>query len=172
MNNTAHDKYSKSIEKTDYIELDNLLENFIFMQEKVKDRETKILTEIEKNRKKDIQLFEQSKLASMGEMIGNIAHQWRQPLSIISTSATGIQMQKEYNILTDDKLDEACETINIQTQYLSKLASPIHPSSFFQSYHWYVCVCVCVCVCVGVCHMLLRTRDPSIPVLILPLAPH
>ena len=120
MNNMAHDKYAKNIEKTEYIELDNLLENFIFMQEKVKDRETKILTEIEKNRKKDIQLFEQSKLASMGEMIGNIAHQWRQPLSIISTSATGIQMQKEYNILTDDKLDEACETINIQTQYLSK----------------------------------------------------
>ena len=120
MNDMAHDKYAKNIEKTDYIELDNLLKNFIFMQEKVKNRETKILTEMEKNRQKDIQLFEQSKLASMGEMIGNIAHQWRQPLSIISTSATGIQMQKEYNILTDDNLDSACETINTQTQYLSK----------------------------------------------------
>lgn len=33
----------------------------------------------------------QAKLASMGEMIGNIAHQWRQPLSLISTIASGIK---------------------------------------------------------------------------------
>jgi len=33
----------------------------------------------------------QSKLASMGEMIGNIAHQWRQPLSIISVIASGLK---------------------------------------------------------------------------------
>ena len=70
--------------------------------------------------RKDKLLFEQSKLASMGEMIGNIAHQWRQPLSIISTSATGMQIQKEYGILDDEKLHSGCETINENAQYLSK----------------------------------------------------
>jgi len=120
MNNMAHDKYSKDIQRTDYIELDNLLENFIFMQEKVKNRERKIFSEIEKNREKDIQLFEQSKMASMGEMIGNIAHQWRQPLSIISTAATGMQMQKEYDVLTNDSFEDICKMINTQAQYLSK----------------------------------------------------
>jgi len=65
-------------------------------------------------------LLEQSKLASMGEMIGNIAHQWRQPLSVISTGATGIQLQKEYDMLTDQFLDETCDAINNNAQYLSK----------------------------------------------------
>ncbi len=59
-------------------------------------------------------------MVSMGEMIGNIAHQWRQPLSIISTAATGIIMQKKYNILEEDKLIETCNIINDNSQYLSK----------------------------------------------------
>ena len=65
-------------------------------------------------------LEEQTKLASMGEMIGNIAHQWRQPLSVISTNATGLIMQKEYGILKDEKLIESCNQINENAQYLSK----------------------------------------------------
>jgi PAS domain S-box-containing protein len=65
-------------------------------------------------------LEEQSKLASMGEMIGNIAHQWRQPLSVISSASTGMQVQKEYGLLTDEKFNESCEAINKNAQYLSK----------------------------------------------------
>ncbi len=65
-------------------------------------------------------LFEQSKMAAMGEMIGNIAHQWRQPLSIISTSATGMIMEQEYNILSDELLVENCNNINDNAQYLSQ----------------------------------------------------
>jgi signal transduction histidine kinase len=56
----------------------------------------------------------------MGEMIGNIAHQWRQPLSVISTSASGIKVQKEYGILEDSFLFEACDAIDKNTQYLSQ----------------------------------------------------
>ena len=40
---------------------------------------------------------EQSKLAAMGEMIGNIAHQWRQPLSVITTVSSNVKFRKEYN---------------------------------------------------------------------------
>ena len=64
-------------------------------------------------------LIQQSKLASMGEMIANIAHQWRQPLSIISTSATGIKIQKELGISNNDFEIKSLETINENAQYLS-----------------------------------------------------
>ena len=65
-------------------------------------------------------LLEQSKLASMGEMIGNISHQWRQPLSVISTGATGLMIQKEHDLLTDEKFHKTCTSINDNAQYLSK----------------------------------------------------
>ncbi len=78
------------------------------------------LQDITEQRNKEKLLFEQSKLASMGEMIGNIAHQWRQPLSIISTAATGMQLQNEHKILTDDMLQQSCLKIDENAQYLSR----------------------------------------------------
>jgi len=70
--------------------------------------------------KQHLKLLEAEKLASMGEMIGNIAHQWRQPLSVISTSASGIHLKKEYGILSDQELFKLCEIIDENAQYLSK----------------------------------------------------
>lgn len=43
---------------------------------------------IEKEKIKDSILAQQTKMASMGEMIENITHQWKQPLSIISAMTT------------------------------------------------------------------------------------
>ena len=65
-------------------------------------------------------LYQQSKMASLGEMIANIAHQWRQPLSIISTGATGMLAKKEFAILTDEDFKNTCESINTNVQYLSQ----------------------------------------------------
>ncbi len=75
--------------------------------------------EIEKQEQEEL-LYQQSKLAAMGEMIGNIAHQWRQPLSAISTSATGAKLQKEMNMLSDENFNHTMDTINDSAQYLSQ----------------------------------------------------
>ncbi|MCK5294033.1 MAG: HAMP domain-containing histidine kinase, partial [Arcobacteraceae bacterium] len=77
------------------------------------------IIDITELREKDKHIFEQAKLVSMGEMIGNIAHQWRQPLSVISTAATGMLMQKEYGILNDETFNKSCQDINEHAQYLS-----------------------------------------------------
>jgi len=62
----------------------------------------------------------QAKLASMGEMIGNIAHQWRQPLSVISTVASGTKVKSEFNMLNEKELLDDMDSITLQAQYLSK----------------------------------------------------
>jgi signal transduction histidine kinase len=76
--------------------------------------------EIEKHQKEEL-LYQQSKMAAMGEMIGNIAHQWRQPLSVISTASTGAKMQKEMNCLSDTELIDSLTAINTSAQYLSSV---------------------------------------------------
>ncbi len=65
-------------------------------------------------------LAQQSKMAAMGEMIGNIAHQWRQPLSTITTASTGMVLQKELGVLTDEQFYESSTKINTSAQHLSK----------------------------------------------------
>ena len=82
--------------------------------------EDEVKNEIEKNRKKEFELMEASKMVQMGEMIGNIAHQWRQPLSLISTISTSVLVNKEYGLLTDNDLISGMEKINNSSQYLSE----------------------------------------------------
>ena len=65
------------------------------------DLEGKIQKAVAENMKKDKLLQQQSKLASMGEMIGNIAHQWRQPLN-----ALNINIQNLDDDYADGLIDE------------------------------------------------------------------
>jgi len=102
-------------------EIQVLLEN---SQKEIEDinnnLKIKIKKEIQKNTLAQEKLFKSEKMASMGEMIGNIAHQWRQPLSIISTASTGMKMQKEFGSLSDEQFYNNCKLINDNSQYLSK----------------------------------------------------
>ncbi|PRM99058.1 ATP-binding protein [Aliarcobacter cryaerophilus] len=77
------------------------------------DKKTKELLE------QEAILNQQSKMAAMGEMIENIAHQWRQPLSVISTISSSLKIKKEMNILNDNEFYEALKNINKTSEYLS-----------------------------------------------------
>lgn len=78
------------------------------------------LIDITELKNKDQLLFQQTKMASMGEMIGNIAHQWRQPLNVITTSASSIKLEREFGILKEDQIDDSMDMIVQNALYLSK----------------------------------------------------
>lgn len=80
----------------------------------------KIKKELEINLEKDRILAQQQKMISMGQMIENIAHQWRQPLSIISTRASTLKLKNDLNMLENKELNEALEQIVSTSNYLSQ----------------------------------------------------
>lgn len=82
--------------------------------------ESKIKEEVEKNREKDKMMHQQSRLASMGEMIGNIAHQWRQPLNIIALVMQDLYISDQLGTLTSKKVEGYYEKSNNILQYMSQ----------------------------------------------------
>jgi len=90
-------------------ELENLNDNL----------EEKISTEIEKNLENEKKIFDSMKMASLGDMIANIAHQWRQPLSVITTCASSMQIQQELGIFDESTLVKNTKTMIYQAEYLS-----------------------------------------------------
>ena len=81
--------------------------------------EEKIKKEVEENLKKDRLLSQQQKMVSMGQMIENIAHQWRQPLSLITTSVSGLKIKKMLGDLDDEFFNKTLDSVMNTSQYLS-----------------------------------------------------
>ena len=71
---------------------------------------TQIKQEVDKNQKTQEMMFSQSRMAQMGEMISMIAHQWRQPLSAISSRSLDLDIKIEmeyFDFTTPQGRDEA-----------------------------------------------------------------
>ncbi len=73
----------------------------------------------EKNRKKDEILFQQSKMATIGEMLNIISHQWRQPLAQINTVTMDIYTDTKTGCLDQKNVKQHISSIENITQYLS-----------------------------------------------------
>lgn len=65
-------------------------------------------------------LIQQSKLASMGEMLGAIAHQWRQPLNVINCTTLDMRIKKQLGTLDEAYFNEAIAELSRMTQSMSK----------------------------------------------------
>jgi len=81
--------------------------------------EQRVKEELEKNREQEQLLIQKSKLIALGEMISNIAHQWRQPLSELSSILMTIkfkhQMKKLDDLTMEKKSNEAEKVIEFMS---------------------------------------------------------
>jgi len=78
------------------------------------------ITQVKKVEEQQNQLIQQSKQAVMGEMIGMIAHQWRQPLATISAIAGNISIGIELGTIKNEQTKESMKKINDFSKYLSR----------------------------------------------------
>jgi len=81
--------------------------------------EDKINIAIEDIRQKDDALAQQSKLASMGEMIGAIAHQWRQPLNALSIQIQSLKYSYKNNEINEEFLTKFISKNKATIQFMS-----------------------------------------------------
>ncbi|RXJ89406.1 histidine kinase [Arcobacter sp. CECT 8983] len=96
------------------------LEDFMELEEQNKELEKLVAIEVEKNRQKDEIIFQQNKLAAMGEMLENIAHQWRQPLMELSSLFIPIEAKLNFNkSINNDELLDSISKLNHITKYMS-----------------------------------------------------
>ncbi|MBF0342653.1 MAG: PAS domain S-box protein [Nitrospirae bacterium] len=76
--------------------------------------------EVEKNRLKDVLMYEQSRHAALGELLVNIAHHWRQPLCAIGIMVQDIEDAYMYDELDKEYIERSVKTMMNELTGLSK----------------------------------------------------
>ncbi len=96
------------------------IDEFLKLEHYNKELEKRIEEEVAKNREKDKLMFQQAKLASLGEMLGNISHQWRQPLMEINSLFLPIEGKIALDVPLDkEEILETISKLNHITKYMS-----------------------------------------------------
>lgn len=114
MAGTAQDiTYRKMIEK-------DLTEKQRQLEELNKDLEQKVLESVQEMRKKDKVLIAQSRQAAMGETIGNVAHQWRQPLNALGLIIQELKLTYGLPDFTKESLDANADKAMLLINHMSK----------------------------------------------------
>ncbi|EJF06561.1 signal transduction histidine kinase [Thiovulum sp. ES] len=103
----AYRDVKRKLEKRENIEIENL-ENFVADFEKLFFEKDTL----------DSKLKELSRKSSMGEMIDIIAHQWKQPLTIISLYNHMLPADYDYGIIDKEYIDSLHEKVDLQVEHL------------------------------------------------------
>ena len=82
--------------------------------------EEKVRSEVARYREQEQMLLQQSRLAATGEMLGAIAHQWRQPLNSLGLFVQDLQDAQENGELTPEYLDATVKEVMEQIGYMSE----------------------------------------------------
>ncbi|GAB6073369.1 sensor histidine kinase [Nautilia lithotrophica] len=97
-------------------EMQNLIEELKVLNDTLED---KVQEEIQKNREKEKQLILQSRMALMGELLSMIAHQWRQPLNVMSLIISKLKLGFDLGEINEKEIKESITKIEELIQHLS-----------------------------------------------------
>jgi len=89
------------------------------LKTEINELQRKLKEEYTKNTKKDQMMIRQSRLAAMGEMISNIAHQWRQPLNALALTIQDIEDSYHHNEIDDTYIADTVEKSMELIQHMS-----------------------------------------------------
>jgi signal transduction histidine kinase len=98
---------------------DELKTSLQTLQKYQKNLEKRVEEELAKRREQEQIMIQQSKLAAMGEMVGMIAHQWRQPLNAIGLLIQDMKDAQEFGELDEAYLDTSVESTMQLIQFMS-----------------------------------------------------
>lgn len=85
-----------------------------------KHMQERIEQEVTRFQKQERLMLQQSRLAAMGEMIGNIAHQWRQPLNALSLTLNKLELAQEYGKITPELISGTVAKANTMIRQMSQ----------------------------------------------------
>lgn len=100
------------------------------LEELNRNLETRVKEEIEKGRKKDRMIIQQSKLMAMGEMMVAIAHQWRQPLNVIGLLVQDLEDAYNFGEVDKQYIKDMTTESMAQLAFMSKTISDF--TNFFK----------------------------------------
>lgn len=114
----THEPYALVVLKRDGSQLHTLKSSRRIIRDGKKVRLATLmdLTEV---REQNSHLIQQSKMAAMGEMIENIAHQWRQPLSQINSAVLLVDGLLDQKDVEDEQIEAKLSEIEELTKYMS-----------------------------------------------------
>lgn len=122
-------EYFEAINDNELVIKDNDNQEMIIKLEKINMKLEKMFKkEMDENKRKEALMIYQSKFVAMGEMIGNIAHQWRQPLSILGLIITNIEDMHKYNDVDKETLDNL---ISKSRKLIDKMSLTIDDFRYF-----------------------------------------
>lgn len=101
------------------------------LEDDKKTLQIRVEEEVGKNREKEIKLLEQARFAQMGEMISMIAHQWRQPLSAISSTVNTLSLQNNNGRYDNNYFSDKLNNVLTYTQHMSTTIDDFR--NFFKS---------------------------------------
>ena len=109
--------------KNEYGEISSLIVDFFQKETELEELNTtlkeRVEAEVEKNRQKEQLIYQQSKQAAMGQMLNNIAHQWRQPLNAVSITVGKLEYASKKDILQKEDLDSSLQSIKSLVKQMS-----------------------------------------------------